>query len=179
MRLLSWSHLFACSRVGLFALALLVAAPLRAETPALLSLDAGVFDFLHDKKAGAFDLQYRGRPLLWWFRPVLGAMFDTDNAAYAYGGLALEIWFGSQIVLTPDAVVGAYGNGDRKAKNLGNTVEFRTGADLAWRFQSNTRLGIGFHHISNAGIGKNNPGTELITVNYAVPFESFLKTVSP
>ncbi|MBI3495687.1 MAG: acyloxyacyl hydrolase [Proteobacteria bacterium] len=147
MRLVAWS------RMGGLALGLLLAAPAAAETPALLSVHAGAFDFLKERKAGLVDVEYRGRPLLWWFRPVAGGMFDTDNAAYGYGGLAIEIWFGTQIVLTPSAVAGVYGNGDRNAKKLGSSTEFRTGSELAWRFQNDTRVGIGFHHISRARSG--------------------------
>ena len=48
-------------------------------------------------------------------------------------------------------------------------MEFRTGAELAWRFDGKGRLGIAFHHISNASIYDRNPGTEMLVLTYAVP----------
>ena len=70
----------------------------------------------------------------------------------------------------PDFVtlgVGAFTRGG--GKNLGSNVEFRTGAELAWRFDDRSRLGVALHHISNAGLTQRNPGTETIMLNYSIP----------
>ena len=59
----------------------------------------------------------------------------------------------------------ARGNGTR----LGSWVEFRSGAELAYRFADRSRLGIAVHHISNAGLTKQNPGEQSVVLMYSVP----------
>ncbi|MGH7126628.1 MAG: acyloxyacyl hydrolase [Stellaceae bacterium] len=54
--------------------------------------------------------------------------------------------------------------------NLGSWWEFRTGAELDYRFADNRRVGVGLYHMSNAGLGKENPGVELATFVLTVPF---------
>ena len=50
-------------------------------------------------------------------------------------------------------------------------LEFRSGIEVAWRFDNRSRLGVEFTHISNAGIYDRNPGTETLTVNYSIPLD--------
>ena len=53
--------------------------------------------------------------------------------------------------------------------DLGAHCEFRTGAEFDYRFDNLVRLGVGFYHLSNAGIGKQNPGVEMATFVLTVP----------
>jgi len=78
-----------------------------------------------------------------------------------------DIYFGSW-VLTPSAAVGLWQKGD--GKNLGSWVEFKTGAELAYRFADRSRLGVSFHHISNAGLTERNPGEESFELVWSIPF---------
>jgi len=73
-------------------------------------------------------------------------------------------------VLTPSFGVGAYDEGD--GKDLGDTIEFRSQVELAYRFDNRSRVGVAFSHISNAGIGDRNPGTEILNVYYAYPLDA-------
>jgi hypothetical protein len=45
---------------------------------------------------------------------------------------------------------------------------FREGIVLSW-VASRFRLGIGFYHASNGGLGENNPGTEVLEVVFGLP----------
>jgi len=159
---------------ALAAAALLATSPaVAAETGHLLDVSMGIFDMLDDGAAGEARLEWRGKPALWWFRPMAGVMATTDSAAYGYAGLALEIWWlDKRVVLTPSAAVGAYHRGN--GKDLGHTLEFRTGAALQYRMDNDARVGIAFHHLSNAGLGKNkkNPGAESLMLTYSWPIAS-------
>ena len=53
---------------------------------------------------------------------------------------------------------------------LGNRVQFRSGGDIYYRFKNNVRVGVGFYHISNAGLGEQNPGAEQAILKYQIPF---------
>ena len=140
----------------------------QSAEPEYFTFSAGVYDINDDKTAGDFRAEYRSDIRIWKMVPFVGLMGSTDNAVYAYAGLGLELFFGSKIVLTPNAAFGAYEDGD--GKDLGGILEFRTGAELAWRSDDYSRLGIAFHHISNASIYDSNPGTEMLVLSYSVPF---------
>lgn len=163
------ARLLTCS-LGALALGLAAshAAPAAAaEEPAFLALSAGAFDILDDETTAEFRAEYRSDLRLWRFAPFVGAMANADGGVYGYAGLGVDIFLGERIVLTPNAAFGLYYEGD--SKDLGGAVEFRTGGELAYRFDDKSRLGIAFHHISNASIYDDNPGTESLVLTYAIP----------
>jgi outer membrane protein OmpA-like peptidoglycan-associated protein len=84
-----------------------------------------------------------------------------------YGGITYDLHITDNILILPDAAVGFYQHGDDK--NLGNTAEFRTGIGAAYEFDNGWRLGADFHHISNAGLSKRNPGVEIAALTLAIP----------
>ena len=157
---------------------LMLLAPLAAQaqtTPSLLVLGAGATDVLEGGKRTAADLrlEYRARVSLLPFgeqyaalRPWAGIEGTSRGSVWGGGGVLLDIPIG-RFSLIPQAGIGAYGQGRGKA--LGSPLEFRTGAELAYRFGDQSRVGAMFTHTSNLGITRRNPGTEAIVVNYQVP----------
>ena len=140
----------------------------RAEEPAFLAASAGGFDINDDDTSFEFRLEYRSDYRLWHVGPMIGLMVNTDGGVYGYGGLFLDIFLGKRWVVMPNAAVGGYRRGD--SKNLGSVLEFRTGVEIAYRFEDKSRLGLAFQHISNAGIDDENQGTESLVLTYAIPF---------
>jgi len=145
------------------------AAAASSDDPAFLSLGVGVFDVLHSNTAGELRGEYRFAQKLWIFKPFLGMEGTTKRAFYGYGGFLVDIYLGNRWVLMPNAAFGYYDNGN--GKDLGAHAEFRTGAEFAYRFDDRSRLGFTFHHISNAGIGKKNPGEEEMAIVFSLPFD--------
>lgn len=141
--------------------------------PPRVALGGGAFDVLPDTQkpgAGATGLvlsEYRFGDVLWIVAPFVGVMGTGKGAFYGYGGLGFDINFAERWVVTPTAAVGYFIRGT--GIDLGAHCEFRTGAELGYRFDNQTRLGVGFYHMSNAGIGKQNPGVELATLVLTVP----------
>jgi lipid A 3-O-deacylase len=160
------------ARRGAVAAALALAAftaPAHAEgDPPFISVAAGGFDILHNFTAGEFRAEYRFNQKLFIFKPFLGVLGTTDRAFYGYGGFLVDIYLGNRWVLMPNAAVGYYSKGN--GKDLGNHVEFRTGGEFAYRFDDRSRLGVSFNHISNASLGKNNPGEEEMALVFSLPF---------
>lgn len=158
----------------LLGVAALVAAalPAMAEEPAFISVGAGYYDLFDDQSAGEARLEYRFSEAqkLYVFTPFVGVTATTDAATYGYAGIGLDIFLGRRLVLTPNFAVGVYGNGD--GKDLGYALEFRSGVELAYRFDNYSRLGLSFTHISNAGLDERNPGVESLVVMYSIPFGS-------
>ncbi len=143
----------------------------RAEEPAFLSVGAGIYDVNDSETTAEGRLEYRFSEAnkLWHFSPFVGLMATAEGGTYGYGGVGFDIFFDDRWVLTPNFAVGLYGNGD--GKDLGHAVEFRSGVELSYRFDDRSRLGLTFHHISNAGLDEQNPGTESVLLVYSIPFD--------
>ena len=157
--------------IGLSLLALLVGGRAQAgDDPSFIAFHAGGFDVNDDETAGQLNIEYRSDWDDWYFKPFAGVMATTDAAIYGYAGIMLDIYFGRRIVLTPNFAAGLYSDGD--GKDLGSVIEFRSGIELAYRFDNRTRLGVAFHHISNASIDDVNPGTETLTLVLSLPLNN-------
>ncbi|MGH7091091.1 MAG: acyloxyacyl hydrolase, partial [Stellaceae bacterium] len=152
----------------LFAVASLGASSAHADDLPLLALGVGAFDFDHLHPATEFRAEYRFAQGLFFIHPMLGAFVTTDSTVYAYGGFLADFVFFDHYVLMPSAAVGYYHQGN-SAKNLGSRLEFKTGAEFAYRFDTGMRLGIAFDHISNAGLTRVNPGTEELLLVLSLP----------
>lgn len=143
-------------------------APAQAEDPAFITFGAGGFDINDNDTTGLLSVEYLSNGRIWVFQPVLGAYLTFDGSFYTYAGLGLDLFFGSRVVVTPSFSAGLYLEGG--GKDLGSVIEFRSAIQLAYRFEDRSRLGIEFHHLSNAGIDDNNPGANQLLLIYSMPF---------
>jgi outer membrane protein OmpA-like peptidoglycan-associated protein len=132
-------------------------------------LEVGVFNVLHKTNSASFDLQLRPGWRLGDFGVFLGGMVTTRGALMGYGGFTLDMHLSDHILILPDAAVGYYSRGGDKVLANGSPPEFRTGIGMAYEFDNGWRLGADFHHISNAGIDKKNPGVEIAAVTLNIP----------
>jgi len=145
----------------------MLAQPARADDPDFIAFSAGVFDLGKDQTAAEGRLEYRSDFRLWFFKPFAGVMATSDGAAYGYAGVLVDIFFGDRSVASLSFAPGAYTKGS--GKNLGHELEFRSQVELAYRFDDRARLGLALSHMSNASIGRKNPGAESLVLTYAVP----------
>jgi lipid A 3-O-deacylase len=165
---------------GFFALAALVACSAAAQVrlgspgdPPRVALTGGAFDVKPDasqatsRTAALVGGEYRFGDQLWFLAPFIGASGTGAGAFYGYFGLGFDVDFGPHWVLTPNAAAGYFTRGG--GTDLGSWWEFRTGAELDYRFADLSRLGIAVHHTSNAGLTRRNPGEESVTLVYTVP----------
>jgi len=156
-----------------FAAALLApgnanAISLGVNTPPEIAFKAGAFDSVDGHHPAALiGAEYRFGQTFWYLRPFVGTTLTTEYAVYGYAGLGLDIAFGPHWVLTPNAAAGFFSRGN--GTNLGSSVEFRSGAELDYRFDDSSKIGLTIHHDSNAGLSHRNPGEEEIGLVYAVP----------
>ena len=143
--------------------------------PPRVALGGGAFDVLPDSKkphaitVGLVESEYRFGDVWWILSPFVGVMGTGQGAFYGYFGFGFDINFPHSLVLTPTAAAGYFFSG--QGLNLGSWWEFRTGAELDYRFADQRRIGVGFYHMSNAGIGKENPGQEMANLVFTVPFQ--------
>lgn len=167
------------------ALFLLIVSSLHARTcPDQLSVYGGAFDLFRERhRTFEFGMEYKFDPA--WgavyqfldLRPLVGIMSNATKSAYLYGGINFDLYLAECFIVAPGFAAGWYGRGD--GKNLGFPLEFRTGCEAAWQFCNHSRLGVHFYHISNAGLGKHNPGSESLVIFYDIPVQKGFPFSSP
>ena len=135
----------------------------------------------------AFDFRYERRfdkvlvdigpeeDNFFYLKPFAGIEITSESAYYILGGVYLEDNLGqlfvgkkSNFIFTPIFGVGYYDDGN--GKKLGNQIEFRTTFEISYEMQNKNRIGLSFSHISNANIGNNNSGVEIISLSYQIPY---------
>lgn len=129
----------------------------------------GVFD--DEFKADRVGIEYRFRPFgKWNLIPAIGYALSEDDDSFLYADLRYDYWLSSRWVLIPSLGAGIFTNGEKL--DLGSDFEFRSGLELAYRFNTNYRIGVALFHLSNAGISDNNPGTESLVLSLSIPLKS-------
>lgn len=139
----------------------------KAELAGYVAGGLGAFDFLHNYTAPEGRLEFRFAQSYFFWKPFVGTFFTDKGSVYTYGGFRLELPVGKHFLIVPMAAVGDYEKGG--GKNLGSHIEFKTGAEIDLAFANGIRVGPVFDHVSNAGIGKHNPGEENLLIMVSVP----------
>jgi len=141
--------------------------------PPRVAIGGGAFDVIPETHPGSGTTgsvlsEFRFGDQWWIISPFVGAMGTGKGAVYTYVGFGFDIHFRYNLTLTP-SFAGGYSNSGHGV-DLGYWWEFRSGAELDYRFPNDRRLGVGFYHISNAGLGNRDPGVELVNVILTAPF---------
>tara|TARA_B110000116_G_scaffold271823_1_gene293847 strand:- start:1766 stop:2302 length:537 start_codon:yes stop_codon:yes gene_type:complete len=152
-------------------------------------ISIGLYDFKFDgsQTNSAVDLRYERRfdntifeigpeqENFFNVKPFAGIEVTSDSASYFIGGIYLEDNLGtlftgnkSNYQFTPSFGLGYYDDGD--GKKLGNNIEFRTTFEFSYEMQNKNRIGWSLGHISNANLGNKNPGVEILSISYQIPF---------
>ena len=143
--------------------------------PDYLSFASGVYHIMKEKhRTIEFEVEYKFHikafaspaPYL-EFRPLLGVMSTVKGSGYLYLGINFDLLFFNHLLFAPGFAAGYYWKGH--GKDLGYPLEFRSGVELAWQFSDWRRLGVHFYHLSNASIGRRNPGEESFVFFYDIP----------
>ena len=136
-----------------------------------LSFSIGQFDINDTVDSAEMRLEYLYSQNLYNnkfdLKPFVGAMINSDSGKYIYSGLRKDYIISSKWNFTPSFAVGYYDKGS--SKDLGHNIEFRSQLEFSYQ-TSNGRVGLNVNHISNASIGKKNPGTESATISFIRPF---------
>jgi len=167
MRWISRVSTWCCAVVSILLLCLLpcLSASALAGQASFLGAGGGVYNVGESDAGGYGVIDYR---------PPLGlhgvgtwiSMYGTDDGiAYFSGGILKDIYLSQSVVLTPSFGVGLY-NQDSEDVVLGNPVEFRSAAKLSYELENGCRIGVRFGHVSNAGLGATNPGSEFLSLLY-------------
>ena len=149
----------------------------------------GIYDIKFDgsEKNEASDFRYEFRSNksiidigpqednFFFLKPFIGFEYTSDSASYLLTGIYFEDNLGdlfegtkSKFFFTPSFGAGIYDDGS--GKKLGNDLQFRTLLELSYELKNKNRIGISFSHISNANLGNKNPGVEILSFSYQIPY---------
>tara|TARA_B100000676_G_scaffold84486_1_gene84571 strand:+ start:140 stop:670 length:531 start_codon:yes stop_codon:yes gene_type:complete len=110
-----------------------------------------------------------------FLRPFLGFEYTGDEASYFITGIYLEDNLGqlfkgdeNKFIFTPSFGFGYYNDGE--GKKLGNEIQFRTTFEISYELNNKNRIGLSYGHISNANLGDKNPGVEILSLSYQIPY---------
>lgn len=129
------------------------------------AISAGVFNAFETTHSEELGFEYRFGARAFGLKPVIGVTVNSDEGGYVLAGLRREFDVGDRWVVTPHFGVTLFDEGD--GKNLGHTVEFRSGLEVSYRLDERSRLGLSFYHLSNAGLDEINPGSESLVLVYS------------
>ena len=138
-----------------------------------LNFFTGMFDFSDDTQAaGVFGLQHQNDDLfrnsfLGKLSPITGGFLTENNAFYLYTGAQAEYDLGL-FTITPSFAPGYYNSGD--GKDLGSALEFKSEIQMSLNLSDSTEFGMSYNHISNASLGKKNPGANSYMFNFLKQF---------
>ena len=138
-----------------------------------LNIFTGMFDFSDEKQhAGLFGLQHQNDELfrksfLGKLSPITGGFITENSAFYLYTGVQAEYELGF-LTITPSFAPGYYNYGD--GKDLGHPLEFKSEVQMSLNVSDTAQLGMSYNHISNASLGKRNPGANSYMFNFLKQF---------
>jgi lipid A 3-O-deacylase len=142
-------------------------ATLKCGVAGQLTVGLGAFDVSNSADA---MMQAEYDPGVDWagFRPQLGLFVTQRSSAYLFAGLGYPFQFAERWSLLPSVSAGYYHRG--AGKDLGHDLEFYSQLRLSYALSANSAVGVAFAHISNAGLGDENPGANTAYVSYSANF---------
>lgn len=146
---------------------LLVTTSLFARSnPALIAVGVGYWDSRSKDSTALFQAEYKfSRCYFNFIRPQISLITPGFHSLFAGGGIAIELYMSDHFVFCPNFEPGLYYHGG--GRDLGFPIEFRSCLEVAYEFCNKSRLGAEFYHISNAHLGRHNPGANCFAIYYA------------
>lgn len=119
---------------------------------------------------GIVQLEYRSENFFFnYFRPQVTLALPELKGAFLGAGIGVDLYVTDHIVLSPSFEPGVYYKGG--SRDLGYPIEFRSTFEAAYETDCGWRWGAQFYHISNASLGKHNPGAEALVFFLGIPLK--------
>lgn len=135
----------------------------------------GTYDMFRDNQDTQYGLEIQSSRSLsgYDFKPLVGLMRTREQSHYLYTGVSRTSFFTESptgLAFTFSFGPGLYFYGEGNDTDLGHVFELRSSGGLIWQFADDTRIGLHYAHLSNASVTEVNPGTEMVTLTYELPF---------
>ena len=133
-----------------------------------IAVSFAIFDILqHYNTSLECRAEFHGSEFSWLFKPLTGFMANTDGAVHVFSGVLVDIPLFSFLYISPIFAPGIYYHSN--SKDLDFLLEFRSQIEVALKLDNDIKVGLSFNHISNASLGKTNPGVESLALTYSFP----------
>jgi hypothetical protein len=134
------------------------------------TIGTGIFNALNGTGAcGLLEVSYYPKIKCLIFSPSGGIIVTTCTSYGIYAGIVFPFRIFKGLYINCSFAPTLWCR--RDGIDLGYPLEFRTGVEVAWTYNSKIRLGIEFTHLSNAGIALENPGSENLAVFIGIPIK--------
>lgn len=145
-------------------LAFVLLIPFSALSTAKLSIGTGLWAFFDEQDATALHLvyEYPDDPLLFNFRPTLLVVKAEEGQSYYGFGVTKRIPINKDFSWGIGSNVGFLD----ESQQLGHKMEFYTRGFIEYKLSESSSLELEIGHISNAGFGDINPGSESLVLSY-------------
>ena len=146
----------------IFLVLTLILSPTSIVQANSISIFGGSYDYDDDNTSTLYGLNYHLSNNAFSvfnlidLNPVIGGFMTAKSATMFYGGFETT-FVQDSLYLNLSSSAGIYSNGD--GKDLGSALQFKNEVNLLYKLGRSSRVGIGSHHISNAGLSSVNPGT--------------------
>lgn len=143
------------------------------ENASFLGLSVGAFDVAReDDRSVMFGAEYQaGARILGVLQPILGVNVTTGSSVTGYGALGLPIYIGDNIQITPSLGVAAYHNG--ADYDLGQVINARGAAEIAYVFEDRSRIGVTGSILSNLDSFHDEDMVGTVALTYTTPTTLF------
>jgi hypothetical protein len=123
-------------------------------------LSAGAVAFQEDIEGGEIALRRDFGVMLGPFQPTLGLSTASGGATWLGAGVLYTLEGPFDLYLQGHVMPGLYLPAG--GRDLGGSLQFRSGIELGYEASSGLRLGLAFDHRSNADLFSYNPGLETL-----------------
>lgn len=127
-------------------------------------VSAGLFDVADRQDVFELGVEWRSRPYAAGLELNAGFMLNTDQGGFLFFGTRRDFLLSESWGISLGLAVGLYEEGD--GLDLGGPVEFRSSIELFGFVGKRSRLGLGFYHLSHAGLYDENPGSNSVVLMY-------------
>lgn len=172
LRLFCWSPALRTAACLLAPIAASASAQPSGEAPprdpALVVVGAGIAGVLDSTRVGTGFAEYRFGSSWKGVHPWVSITMGSHARYYVAAGALYSFELDRNWRITLSFGPGFYHSRDNF--DLGSELEFLSTAEVSRRLPWNHRLGLSFGHISNGGVAEVNPGSEIVKLNYQIPW---------
>lgn len=126
----------------------------------------GVFD--HEAADAFVSIEARLRREWHRLRPWSALTLSSSGSWFAGAGLIYDLRLTRRSRITFGSGPFYHTHNDED-DDLGFSLEFYSFIEASWEWQAGKRIGVRSGHLSNAGLGRRNPGTEIAGFFISVP----------
>lgn len=135
-----------------------------------LSFGLGIYDIGDNESALDLRAEHRwGTPVWWAIKPFAGGEVTSDGTVWAGAGFYADFYVDDRLIVTPSIGAGLYAQGGSD-RDLDHPIEFRSQIEAAYEMEDMNRVAVAVSHISNADLGDSNPGTEILSLYWQMPY---------